>query len=545
MNSIWCHAMSDRAERSLEFDHCAGRGTRFTAVCAFALLAAGFSGFSVAQTTDFESAMLAFEKQDAKYPPPTDAIVVTGSSTIRLWTGIRNDLAPLETIPRGFGSSTADDLDYYLDRVVLGYAPRAVAIYEGDHDLQVGMTPEFIMERLTSVVQRIGTALPETRLYMLSVKPSPKYFFLWPQAVVLNQMIEALCQQTPRCTYTDTASALLLPNGKVNKALFRSDRVHLNAAGYAIWNGILKPVLMAGEGADIVLPDFRYQDVGSVALPGSATLSGGFVTLEASGVGVTDSGDGLYFAWRQLTGNGQVTARISVLADASGNPVAGVMVREQLTANARFAFANLSRALGASLSYRSSAGGAVKPGAISQLAAAVPYWVKLIRKSGTLYCYSSATGVSWQACGKAVLSGLKKSVYVGIAASSTADGQSASATFDNVFISGSTALPAPSPAGDVTPPSVPGPVLATAVGSDRIELSWPPSTDAGTGIAGYHVYRDGNPLAVATTTANHFLDTGLMPNTTYSYTVVAVDNSSPANASAASDAASATTSPDL
>ena len=42
--------------------------------------------------------------------------------------GVRNDLAPLDVIPRGFGGSSADDLDYYLDRIVLKYAPRAVAI---------------------------------------------------------------------------------------------------------------------------------------------------------------------------------------------------------------------------------------------------------------------------------------------------------------------------------------------------------------------------------------------------------------------------------
>jgi hypothetical protein len=234
---------------------------------------------------------------------------------------------------------------------------------------------------------------------------------------------------------------LLLPNGKVNKTLFRSDRIHLNAAGYAIWIGILRPVLMAGEAAGIILPDFRFQDVGTVAIPGSATVSGGYITIDASGAGVTNDGDGLHFGWRQLTGNGQVTARISAIADATGNPLAGVMVREQLTPGARFAFANVAPATGASLAFRATAGGAVKPGATSQSAAVVPYWVKLIRKSGTIDCYSSANGVNWVGCGKAVLTGLKKTVYIGIAASSAADGEVATATFDNVFISGSTSLP--------------------------------------------------------------------------------------------------------
>jgi chitodextrinase len=119
----------------------------------------------------------------------------------------------------------------------------------------------------------------------------------------------------------------------------------------------------------------------------------------------------------------------------------------------------------------------------------------------------------------------------------------ATATFDNILITGSTALPAPSPAGDVTAPSVPGGVEAAAAGTDRIELSWMASSDAGTGVAGYQIFRNGNPLAIATTTATHFLDTGLAPDTTYSYTVVAFDRSAPANSSEASDPAIATTSP--
>jgi lysophospholipase L1-like esterase len=519
----------------------AGRVARFSVVCVCLPLGTGFAGFAAAQTTDFETAMQAFARQDAKYPPPADALVVTGSSTIRLWSGIRNDFAPLEVIPRGFGSSTADDLDYYLDRVVLAYAPRAVAIYEGDHDLQVGMAPEFILERLTSVVQRIGTALPEARLYLISVKPSPKYFSLWPQAVDLNQRIAALCMQTPRCTYLDAASSLLLSNGKVDKTLFRSDHVHLNSAGYAIWNGVLRPALMAGEGASIHLPDFRYQDVGSVSLAGSATASGGFISLLASGPGIAETGDGFHFAWRQLTGSGQVTARISARADGSGDPFAGVMLREQLTPNARFALANVAPLSGASLSYRAAVGGPLSTGAKSQPDAGAPYWVKLVRKSATVYCYSSATGTSWQGCGKAVLSGLKKTVYVGLAASSAVDGQSTTATFDNVYVVGSTSLPAPVPAGDIAAPSVPQSVVAQDKGSGRIEVTWAPATDPGTGVAGYDVFRDGSPVPIATTTATHFEDAGLAPNTAYSYTVTAFDGAVPANHSNPSLSVGATT----
>ena len=46
------------------------------------------------------------------------------------------------------------------------------------------------------------------------------------------------------------------------------------------------------------------------------------------------------------------------------------------------------------------------------------------------------------------------------------------------------------PPPDTTAPSVPAGVVATATGPDTIDLSWTASTDD-TGVAGYHLYRDG------------------------------------------------------
>jgi hypothetical protein len=419
-----------------------GRALRSGSLMVCLAFAVATAAPAAAQSTALENQVAALERKAAKFPPPDGAIVITGSSTIRLWTQIRNDLAPLETVPRGFGSSTADDLDYYLDRLVLPYAPRAVVIYEGDHDLQVGMTPQFILERMTSVVQRIGTAYPAARIYLISVKPSPKYASLWPQAQVVNQMYSELCMYVPNCTFIDTASYLLLPNGKPNTAYFRSDRVHLNDAGYAVWNGVLRPVLLAGEGAYIVLPELRDRDIGSVSGAGFSTSGGGSVTVYGSGAGIGGTADGFHFAWRQLTGNGQVTARIAIQPDASGNPVAGVMLRESLNANAKSAFAYLSPVTGAGSVFRTSTGGTSVAGANPLPSATAPHWVKLVRKSAMVYCWRATDGVNWKDCGKAKLTGLKKTVYVGLAVSSEGDGAVAAAQFDNVHVHGTTSLPA-------------------------------------------------------------------------------------------------------
>ncbi|MGD0488469.1 MAG: fibronectin type III domain-containing protein, partial [Syntrophorhabdales bacterium] len=87
-----------------------------------------------------------------------------------------------------------------------------------------------------------------------------------------------------------------------------------------------------------------------------------------------------------------------------------------------------------------------------------------------------------------------------------------------------------------TPPTVPANVKATVVSSSQINLAWTASTDSA-GVAGYTIYRNGAEVGTAVGTS--YNDTGLSPDTTYTYTVSAYDASG--NQSAQSTPVSATT----
>lgn len=91
---------------------------------------------------------------------------------------------------------------------------------------------------------------------------------------------------------------------------------------------------------------------------------------------------------------------------------------------------------------------------------------------------------------------------------------------------------------DTTPPSVPTGVIATAISTNQINLSWNPSTDTGgSGIFGYKIYLGG--VLVAAVGSTNFSDTDLIPNTQYCFSVAAYDNAN--NLSAQSAIACATT----
>jgi uncharacterized repeat protein (TIGR03806 family) len=90
------------------------------------------------------------------------------------------------------------------------------------------------------------------------------------------------------------------------------------------------------------------------------------------------------------------------------------------------------------------------------------------------------------------------------------------------------------PMADTTPPTVPQGVTASAVSANQILVNWQASVDAGTGVAGYRVFRDGGAIAIASVPGTSFSDSGLAPATQYSYSVRAFDAATPANESALS-----------
>ncbi|MDF3128522.1 DNRLRE domain-containing protein [Kiritimatiellaeota bacterium B1221] len=89
---------------------------------------------------------------------------------------------------------------------------------------------------------------------------------------------------------------------------------------------------------------------------------------------------------------------------------------------------------------------------------------------------------------------------------------------------------------DATPPSLPQNLTASAVSTSQINLTWDASTD-NVGVQGYDILRNLEWIDVSLTPS--YSDSGLSPNTSYTYTVAAFDAED--NTSANSAPATATT----
>jgi lysophospholipase L1-like esterase len=190
----------------------------------------------------FEYDITGFENWDAENSFPQGAILFIGSSSINFWRSA-DSFPELPVINRGFGGAHIGEVNHYFDRIVPKYKPRVIVFYCGDNDIAFGNSPDKVFREFQTFASRVHDQLPNTQLVYLPIKPSPSRWKLWPQMQIVNARVKELTRQNKQLIYIDTATPLLGPDGQPRKELYRTDGLHLNPAGYKVWNEILAPRL--------------------------------------------------------------------------------------------------------------------------------------------------------------------------------------------------------------------------------------------------------------------------------------------------------------
>ena len=208
-----------------------------------ALLLTGVALDAVAaEKRSWDEAISRFEEADKAQPPAPGGIVFVGGSSIRLWD-LKESFPDQTLINRGFGGSQLIDSVQYADRIINKYRPRLVVVYAGDNDLAAGKSAEQVRDDYRALVAKIHTALPETKIVFLAIKPSIARAKLIETQKKTNQMIADDIARDPRLVFLDVGTPLLDVDGKPRPELFVKDGLHLSKAGYEIWTGLVAPLL--------------------------------------------------------------------------------------------------------------------------------------------------------------------------------------------------------------------------------------------------------------------------------------------------------------
>ena len=191
----------------------------------------------------WQGAIREFEQADLKSPPPKNAILFIGSSTIRLWKSLQQDFPSHPVINRGFGGSQIADSVYFADRIVIPYRPRQIIVYAGSNDIAAGKSPEQVASDFKTFVEQVRVKLPDTRIAFMSIGPSPAR---WSQAAKqqqANRLIKAYIDSDKQLDYIDVWDQFLGADGKPREEFFVADRLHHSESGYKIRAEAVRPFL--------------------------------------------------------------------------------------------------------------------------------------------------------------------------------------------------------------------------------------------------------------------------------------------------------------
>lgn len=191
----------------------------------------------------WEKDIAAFEQNDRTTPPPQNAIVFTGSSTILLWKTMAEDLPDHKVINRGFGGSQIVDATHFADRIIFPLKPKMVLIRSGGNDINAGKSPEQVFADFKDFVAKVHGKLPNTEIVYIALSPS---IARWEQAEkgnALNAMVKAFTKTAKRVKYLDDADISLGADGKPRPELFIADKLHFNAEGYKLFSAKVREFL--------------------------------------------------------------------------------------------------------------------------------------------------------------------------------------------------------------------------------------------------------------------------------------------------------------
>jgi endonuclease/exonuclease/phosphatase family metal-dependent hydrolase len=255
------------------------------------------------------------------------------------------------------------------------------------------------------------------------------------------------------------------------------------------------------------------KDIGSVAVAGSASESGGVFTVRGAGADIWGTADSFHFMSQPLPGNGEIVARVTSIQNTNAYAKAGVMIRGALTAGSAHVILDVKPGGGVEFMSRNANGGTTV--FIAGAAVSVPVWLRLKRDATTVIGSWSADGATWTELGRTTIT-LPTPVYVGLPVTSHSATVLNTVTFDNVSVIPEAANLPPSVSIDTPVPD------ATFAAPASIALAATASDSDGS-ITSVQFLANDVPLGTDTTSPYQWTWTNV-PAGNYSLVAVATDS---------------------
>ncbi|MGI9426722.1 MAG: GDSL-type esterase/lipase family protein [Hyphomicrobiaceae bacterium] len=185
--------------------------------------------------------ILAFLQHDKDTGLEPCRTLFVGSSSIRYWAGLDNDMPRRKVVRRGFGGAHLAHLIYYFEQLVERHQPSEIVVYAGENDISGGRSPAEILMDLKALLKRKSQSLGATPVYFISIKPSIHRWSEFEVQARANDLVAELAETRDDLVFVNVVPAMV-ENGQP-KRIFQPDGLHMTREGYTYWAQVVNYAL--------------------------------------------------------------------------------------------------------------------------------------------------------------------------------------------------------------------------------------------------------------------------------------------------------------
>ena len=198
---------------------------------------------------NWESHMQVFDSLNAVEFSDANTLLVSGSSSVRLWDSIRVGLAPYQVMQRGYGGAKLTDYNHYAERIIKPHQFKAILIFVANDisGRDQDRTPREVLLLFKTLVKQIRERNPDTPVFWIEITPTPSRWHAYDQIRKANSLIKNYCEKSADLNFIPTFDVYTNQEGLPDSTLFRKDMLHMNQDGYNLWAQRVKQTLQDEE----------------------------------------------------------------------------------------------------------------------------------------------------------------------------------------------------------------------------------------------------------------------------------------------------------
>ena len=162
-------------------------------------------------------------------------VLIMGSSTMDYWEDWQTDIGGRLGYNVGIGGTIVEDWLYAYDKLVKPFEPTVILIYLGGNNINnMGHTGEYAESLMEQLLNKMHADFPSAEIYYIYSMAVPNCYKGGKFNYEYGRFIEEMKQLVAKTEWLNGIDTFddLTQDGEAKKDLYRSDGIHLNAAGY-------------------------------------------------------------------------------------------------------------------------------------------------------------------------------------------------------------------------------------------------------------------------------------------------------------------------